>query len=58
METKQVLSVIFLTIALIFQMIGGWMDLMKVDRVMGVSKNHIWADSLFLVMVVIAINLV
>ena len=55
---KQTLSIILLTIAALMQAMGGWMDILGVDKVTHISKTHLWTDALFLVLLTIAINLV
>ena len=55
---KQTLSIILLTLAALMQAMGGWMDILGVDKVTHISKTHLWTDALFLVLLTIAINLV
>jgi hypothetical protein len=42
-------------LAVIFQMFGGFMDIYNKDKVC-ISKHHLWADSIFLLLVAIALH--
>lgn len=51
------LSVVLLIVAVAMTGLGGWMDILGVQKI-AVSREHAWNDATFLVLVVIAIQLI
>lgn len=51
------LSVVLLVVAVAMTGLGGWMDILGVKQV-AVSREHAWNDATFLVLLVIAIQLI
>lgn len=58
MGAKKLITIIFLIFAIVLQSIGGVMDIMDKDRIGCISKQHVWSDGIFLLLLAILINVV
>ena len=50
-------SIALLVVAVVMTGLGGWMDILNV-KTLPVSREHAWNDATFLVLVVIALQLI
>jgi hypothetical protein len=51
------ISVLLLVVAVAMTGLGGWMDILGLQKV-AVSREHAWNDAIFLVLLVIALQLI
>lgn len=52
------LSVILLLASLVLTGLGGWMDMIGVDRIYGISRRHAWTDGTYVAVLAIAVHLI
>lgn len=52
------LSVVLLLASLLLTGLGGWMDMMGVDRIGPISRRHAWTDGTYVAILAIAVHLI
>ena len=52
------LSVLLLLASLVLTGLGGWMDMIGVDRIGPISRRHVWTDGLYVAVLAIAVHLI
>ena len=51
-------SVLLLLASLLLTGLGGWMDMMGVDRIGPISRRHAWTDGTYVAILAIAVHLI
>ena len=52
------LSVVLLFVSLVLTALGGWMDMVGVERVGPLSRRHAWTDGTYVAVLAIAVHLI
>ena len=52
------LSVLLLVASLVLTALGGWMDMIGVDRIGPLSRRHAWTDGTYVAVLAIAVHLI
>lgn len=58
MKVELKLSAVLLVMSLLLTGLGGWMDMIGEDRVLGISRRHAWTDGTYLAILAIAVHLI
>jgi hypothetical protein len=52
------LSVLLLLASLVLTGLGGWMDMIGVERIGCISRRHAWTDGMYVAVLAIAVHLI
>lgn len=58
MRVEIKLSTLLLVVSLVLVSMGGLLDMTRQDRILGITRQHLWNDGTYLAVLAIAVHLI